>query len=301
MDSFIADASPRIPGRTIGDQLLEGSMRLRSCFLLLVLPALAVAGRTANAQIVTSNSVQLSWTTTGDDSLTGTASQFDLRYATFAITSANFASATRWVGTPTPGPAGTRHTTTVTGLSPSTTYWFAIKTADDVPNWSAISNIISRATLAAPDTVRPAQVATVAITGTTETTAALRWTAVGDDSLTGTATTSDVRYSTSPITAANWASATQATGEPAPAVSGTVQNFTVTGLSRQTTYYFAMKVGDEAGNLSALSNVPSVTTPDQTRPAAITDLVVGFVWLGGTPAWTTMVLPPAQRHGRHRS
>jgi len=259
-------------------------MRIRTGILLWVLFAVVVGGRTAQAQVVTSNSVQLSWTTTGDDSLTGTASQFDLRYSTAAITAANFASATRWLGTPTPAAPGTRQTTTVTGLQPNTTYWFAIKTGDEVPNWAGISNIISRATLAAPDTVRPAQVATLAITATTENTASLRWTAVGDDSLTGTATTTDIRYSTSPITAANWASATQVTGEPAPLISGSTQTYTVNGLTRQTTYYFAVRIADDAGNLSAVSNVPSATTPDQTRPAAVTDLAVGFFWMGGSMA-----------------
>jgi hypothetical protein len=276
-------------------------MRFRSLVLLLVLLGVAVMGQTATAQVVTWNSVQLSWTTPGDDSLTGTAAQFDLRYSTSAITASNFASATRWNGTPVPGPSGTRQSTTVTGLVPNTTYWFAIKTGDEVPNWSGISNIISRATLAAPDTVRPAQVANLTVTGTTETTASLNWAAVGDDSLTGTATSYDVRYSTAPITGANWASATQATGEPVPAAPGTSQNFTVSALTRQTTYYFAVRVADDAGNLSALSNVPSATTPDQTRPAPITDLVVGFVWVGGSPAGTAAVLPHGRVYGRHRS
>ena len=275
-------------------------MRIRTLLSFLVLLGVVFGGRTASAQLVTSNSVQLSWTTTGDDSLAGTAAQFDLRYSTSAITAANFASATRWNGTPTPTAPGTRQTTTVTGLQPSTTYWFAIKTGDEVPNWAGISNIISRTTLAAPDVVRPAQVATLTIISTTENTAALRWTAVGDDSLTGTATTSDIRYSTTPITDANWASATQVTGEPAPAVAGTIQNHTVTGLTRQTTYYFAMKVADEAGNPSALSNVPSATTPDLTRPAAITDLVVGFVWVGGSPERTAAALHHGRVYARNR-
>lgn len=276
-------------------------MRLRSLLLLLVLLGVAVVGRTASAQVVTFNSVQLSWTTPGDDSLTGTAAQFDLRYSSSAITASNFASATRWNGTPVPAVSGTRQTTTVTGLQPNTTYWFAIKTADEVPNWSGISNIISRATLAAPDTVRPAQVANLTVTGTTETTAALNWSATGDDSLTGTATSYDVRYSTVPITGANWASATQTTGEPAPGAPGTSQNFTVSALTRQTTYYFAVRVADDVGNLSALSNVPSATTPDQTRPASINDLVVGFVWLGGSVGERAAVLPHGRNYGRHRS
>jgi hypothetical protein len=255
----------------------------------------------ATAQTVTWNSVSLTWTAPGDDSLSGTAAQYDLRYSTAAITAANFTGATRFMGTPAPAPSGTKQAVIVTGLQPNTTYYFAIKTADEVPNWSGISNVISRTTLAAPDTTRPAQVTTLTVIGSTETTASLRWTAVGDDSLTGTATSYDIRYSAVPITAANWASATQVPGEPVPAASGTVTNFTVNGLTRQTSYYFAMKVIDDAGNQSALSNVVNVTTPDQTPPAAVRDLAVGFLWLG----WHSgadiekiaAALPPDRKHG----
>jgi len=273
--------------------------------LLLVATALVVAGLappgTVGAQSVTHNSVALNWTTPGDDSLTGTATQFDLRYSTATITAANFSVATRFNGTPTPATPGTRQTVTVTNLSPSTTYYFAIKTADEVPNWSGISNVISRTTLAAPDLSRPAPVTTVTVTGSTETTVALRWTAVGDDSLTGTAASYDLRYSTSPITNANWASANQASGEPNPGSSGTQQNFTVTGLTRQTTYYFALKVADEGGNLSALSNVVNTSTPDQTAPAAVRDLAVGLLWLGWHTGQPAFVAVPTRRVERPAS
>jgi len=69
----------------------------------------------------------------------------------------------------------------------------------------------------------------------------VQWTAVGDDSLTGTATSYDLRMSTSAITAANFSSATALTGEPTPAAPGTLQSVTVRGLSRQVTYWFAIK------------------------------------------------------------
>jgi len=256
-------------------------MRLVTLALLAVAIGAAGLPRLANAQTVTWNSVKLTWTTPGDDSLTGTATQFDIRYSTSAITATNFANATRWTSAPTPAASGTQQTTTVTGLTPNTLYYFAIKTADEVPNWSGLSNTISRTTLAAPDTIRPAPLV-VSVTSTLETAATVTFTATGDDSLTGTAATLDVRRSTSPITAANWASATAVTGEPAPATPGTVQNVSVTGLTRQTTYYFAAKIVDDAGNASALSNVVSVTTPDQTGPAAIRDLAVGFMWFGWT-------------------
>jgi phosphodiesterase/alkaline phosphatase D-like protein len=258
--------------------------------LALACLGLAILPSVAPAQTVTFNSVSLTWTAPGDDSLTGTASQYDLRYSTSAITASNFASATRWTSTPAPSAPGTTEHVTVTGLTANTTYYFAVKTADEVPNWAGISNVISRTTLSAPDAIRPAPVATVTITGTTETSASLRWTAVGDDSLTGTATSYDVRYSSSPITESNWGSATQTTGEPTPTAPGTTQNMTVNGLTRQTTYYFAMKVSDDAGNVSALSNVVSATTPDQTTPAAVRDLAVGFLgfrWIAGQAAVET--------------
>lgn len=232
------------------------------------------------------NSVTLTWTTPGDDSLSGTASQFDIRYSTSPITAANFASATRWTtGVPSPASTRTQQSVQVTGLASATTYWFAMKTADEVPNWAGLSNVVSRTTAVAPDVVRPAPLA-LTVPSLTDTSATLAWTAVGDDSLSGTATLYDIRYSTSPITAANFASATAVNGEPAPLAAGTPQSFTVTGLSRQVTYYFAAKVADEAGNWSAMSNVPTVTTPDTKPPAAISDLVVGLTWFN----WSSVAM-----------
>ena len=103
----------------------------------------------------------------------------------------------------------------------------------------------------------------------------LRWTAPGDDSLIGQASFYDVRYSLLPITDANWASATSATGVPAPKVAGSAESFDITGLAANTVYYFAVKTGDEVPNWSALSNVVSRTTaanapapPVQLSPAS---------------------------------
>lgn len=258
--------------------------RLLCCVALFCIALVTSTGE-AQAQQAW-NSVTLNWTTPGDDSLSGTASQFDIRYSTSLITAANFASATRWTtGVPAPASTRTQQSVVVNGLSPSTTYWFAIKTADEVPNWAGLSNVVSRTTAVAPDLVRPAALA-ITVPSLTDTTATLAWTAVGDDSLTGTAATYDVRWSTSPITTANFASATAVTGEPAPAVAGTAQSYTVTGLSRQVTYYFAAKVADESGNWSAMSNVPTATTPDTKPPAAITDLVVGLTWFN----WSSVAM-----------
>ena len=61
------------------------------------------------------------------------------------------------------------------------------------------------------------------------------------------------------------------------------------GLSRQVTYYFALRTADEVGNLSALSNVPSTTTTDTLAPAAIRTLAASFVWM----SWHVSTAPPA--------
>ncbi|SDX58019.1 discoidin domain-containing protein [Paenibacillus sp. CF384] len=110
------------------------------------------------------------------------------------------------------------------------------------------------------DTTAPAAVANLAAGSPTTTLATLSWTSPGDDGSTGTASSYDIRYSTSTITTANWGSATQVSGEPMPAASGTSQSMSITGLTASTTYYFAIRTNDEVPNLSALSNIASITT-----------------------------------------
>jgi hypothetical protein len=89
-------------------------------------------------------------------------------------------------------------------------------------------------------------------------TVTLTWTAPGDDSLMGTATAYDLRYSTTLINAANFSSASRVSPEPVPLASGRQQTDTVHGLTPGTYYYFAIRTVDDAGNWSALSNVPQV-------------------------------------------
>ncbi|MFD0670722.1 fibronectin type III domain-containing protein [Cohnella sp. GCM10027633] len=207
----------------------------------------------------TGTSVSLTWTAPGDDGLTGTASSYDIRYSTSAITDGNWASATQASGEPTPGAAGASQSMTVSGLTGSTTYYFALKTSDESSNVSALSNVVSKATTT-PDTTAPAAVSNLAAPSSTSGSVTLTWTAPGDDGSTGTATSYDVRYSTSTITSGNWASATQASGEPTPGAAGASQTMTVSGLAASTTYYFAIKATDEASNVAAISNVVSKAT-----------------------------------------
>ena len=89
----------------------------------------------------------------------------------------------------------------------------------------------------------------------------VEWTAPSDPGNTNPVASYDLRYSTQTISSNNWASATPVDtlfyfGQPA----GTAQQFKVTGLNQSTTYYFALRSTDPAGNVSELSNVAIGTT-----------------------------------------
>jgi hypothetical protein len=110
----------------------------------------------------------------------------------------------------------------------------------------------------------------------------LAWTAPGDDGSIGKATSYDIRWSTAPITDANFASATAIPGLPSPANSGTRQKVVVRGLTRGTTYYFALKSTDDAGNVSALSNVVRWDWVYDTSPPATPTGLTANVTMSGS-------------------
>lgn len=89
----------------------------------------------------TASSLVIQWTAPGDDNTSGTASQYDIRYASDSLVVAGWLNATRAAGEPAPAPAGSIETFEITGLSPDSTYYVGIRTADEVPNWSGLSNI----------------------------------------------------------------------------------------------------------------------------------------------------------------
>lgn len=89
----------------------------------------------------TDTSLTLTWTAPGDDGLLGTANQYALRYSSSAIdTEADWQAATMVSNPPTPQVSGSTETFTVAGLNSETRYYFALKTADETPNWSDLSN-----------------------------------------------------------------------------------------------------------------------------------------------------------------
>ena len=97
------------------------------------------------------NTADLTWSDPSDGTGSGNAS-YDVRY----VTGASFLEA-QWAGATDAGLEPTPPTTgmTVSSLTPSTQYTFAIKTTDNVNNTSVISNTVTLTTDAAPDLADP--------------------------------------------------------------------------------------------------------------------------------------------------
>ena len=92
--------------------------------------------------------VRLTWTAPGDDDETGTASAYILKVSHSTITAGNFDAAAdldRWLVEPSPLAATAPETLFVFGLDPDSTWHFALKAQDEVPNTSEISNSASTA------------------------------------------------------------------------------------------------------------------------------------------------------------
>jgi hypothetical protein len=229
--------------------------------------------------------IKLSWTAPGDDGWNNDfdpGSEFDVRYSTTAsespaistTTFANASSVSEFSPIPTPVTALWSYDMVVTGLTPGVTYYFAIKTRDEVPNWSGLSN--GATTWAKQDTTPPGAITD--LTGLCDSptgNVTLSWSTPGDDGWSNTLPSGSkyrIDYSTYSIA---WSTTTYDVEIPTNSVTPyTNVSRTITGLTGDTTYYFRIWTADEVPNWSGLSNGATVwvTPADVTAPAAITDL-----------------------------
>ncbi|RLK60928.1 fibronectin type III domain-containing protein [Actinokineospora cianjurensis] len=162
----------------------------------------------------------------------------------------------------------TETTATIDGLTADTEYSFTVKARDAAGNVSAAGAAVTARTTAAPDTQAPSAPTNLSVTGTTQSSVSLEWTAAGDNvGVTGY----DVYRGTT----------------LAKSVTGTTA--TVDGLSPDTEYSFTVKARDAAGNVSPASAAATARTeaaPDTAAPTApgnlrattVTQTSVALAW-----------------------
>ncbi|HBL16902.1 MAG: hypothetical protein A2X36_08150 [Elusimicrobia bacterium GWA2_69_24] len=109
------------------------------------------AAAALSAGSATRRSVEIRWDAPGDDGAVGTAASYDLRYTPIGPidTAAKFAAAPAAAGLPVPAAAGTPQSFALTGLLAATTYYLALRSADEAANLSPLSNSLQVLTLTA--------------------------------------------------------------------------------------------------------------------------------------------------------
>ncbi|MBI5023235.1 MAG: fibronectin type III domain-containing protein, partial [Candidatus Magasanikbacteria bacterium] len=209
----------------------------------------------------TDTTATLKWTAPGDDNNSGTASQYDIRYSLAAITAANWANATSIDNEPTVQVSGSGQSVIISNLTPNTPYYFALKTADEKPNWSNLSNVASASTLPASqqpaDTTPPEISQIIARPGVVY--AIITW-------LTNESADSQVYYGLTNQLGSSKTSANFVADH----------TITLSALTPDTTYYFKIISADAAGNQSiGLYNGAQIgtfkTAPDITAPANVSN------------------------------
>jgi len=221
---------------------------------------------------VTSNSVTLFWTAPGDDGNSGAAASYDVRASTDPITETSWSAATPVPGAPTPASAGNAQAFTIGGLAPGTLHFFALTASDETNNVSPLSNVASAQTYLPGVPLAP--------TGLTATALAtneirLTWTDNSDNE--------DSFKIERSLNGADF--------ELLGAVPAGETNATDSGVLASTTYWYrvsaANSIADSPASNVAQATTPDVIPPDDTPPAAITNLRVASVTnTSVTLAWT---------------
>ena len=233
-----------------------------------------------SAPNVASTSADLRWTCTGDDGLIGRSARFVLGY----LEGPGLQGESDWQrarkidsGLPQPLDAGRSVDYTLSDLTPEQTYAITVRAYDDAGLLSALGGVVVATTPAIPDTVAPGAVDDLRSPQQGADWMNLAWTATGDDGLAGRAHHYELRYLPGRAIddESDWSAAQPAEDElPDPGEPGRAETVRLTGFDPSTDYGIAIRVFDETGLRSNLSNPLVVTTadvPDHTPPSGIDD------------------------------
>ncbi len=107
----------------------------------------------------------------------------------------------------------------------------------------------------------------------------LTWTAVGDDADEGQAQSYSLRYSRAPLLPALWDSADAITGVSPPQQAGRLESLSILNPGYGD-WSYGLRVADEAGNVSDISNIANLSIVDRTAPSRISDLALESTAIG---------------------
>lgn len=227
-----------------------------------------------SAETISTTSIKLTWTAPGDDVDAGTVASYDARYFEKEITIDTWDLSTQITVEPAPKQAGLTQSMTISGLTPATTYYFALNSIDDGGNEAKFSNVVSAKTLSPPNTIPPATITDLTFANILTVFADLLWTAPGDDGDVGKAARYDIRYAKTSLSEESWSLATVFINTITPKESGINEAITITDLESGSTYYFAIKTSDYALNESSISNVITITTLVAPKDKEVTGEVI---------------------------
>ncbi len=233
--------------------------------------------------------IVLSWSSPGDDGVTGLLNgKYLIDYTTdnssWPIVNRIEISTTNVI-------SGSKQSVMFTGLGLGVTYYYRLWTVDDIQSVSE-SNVSQ--TYAQVDVLPPAEITDLtAVTGSKDGEVVLSWTSpVEDNGINGEKVKSYViKYNQFHYTyvgdADSWWKMKVSTQIVITTISspGTKENYTLTNLIPNTTYYFGIKSVDDWGNYSGIDTILSqgghvnvISQSDITAPEPVNNLVVVNNW-----------------------
>jgi hypothetical protein len=146
--------------------------------------------------------------------------------------------------------------------------WATASRDSDPADWPQYAHDLWGTSCLENDAARPGRVGDLAarmtVNGEGRLVVELAWSAPGDDDYVGQALCYDIRCLDRPLDDSNWDEAFSLQGKPLPAAPGSPQSWVVEefapgGMRDGSNYYFALRTRDEAGNISAISNLAYVS------------------------------------------
>jgi len=221
--------------------------------------------------------IELSWVTPSDDGYSSKplpkGSQYKLQYSNTQLASSYWTTYYAQITISTFGVTpGTVVKYKITGLQEKTTYYFRIWAADEVPNWSEMSDIASVYVLG--DVFPPGKINDLSSTLVSPGNFKLTWTSPGDDGYDGILNgwyAIQVTDKIEDLGIRKYATVITTFG----VVPLRRAEYSVSNLPTDKKHYFVMWAADEVPNWSEKSNIIDTegnSYTDNIPPAAVTDL-----------------------------